>query len=308
MNTRKRHRPSQAGNNPSAVQAFSVKDLFTDFRNDEACLTRIMEIRHGLRHVCRKCGKDSTFHRLAVTRAFACSHCGDHVHPTAGTILQDSRTSLQSWLYCMYLFIATRHGVSGKEIQRTLGVTYKTAWRMGTQIRDLMDKSNDFEMLKGHIEADEGFVGGRRSGQRGRGAAGKTIVLGIKQRGGRLNTEVIKDTKKATLRGIVNETVEKGSIVSTDEYESYNLLRGDGYQHGAVDHGRKEYPWTDRVTGTTHHVNHVKSFWKLFKDSINSTHIHISQKHMDRYSGEFEFRSNRRQMKNAMFDLLIAAL
>jgi transposase len=245
MTVRKRRRPSQVGNKPSAVQAFSVKEFFAEFSSDDVCLARIMEVRHGLRHVCRKCGKDSTFHKLASARAFACSHCGDHVHPTAGTILQDSRTSLQSWFYAMYLFTAaTRHGVSGKELQRSLGVTYKTAWRMGMQIRDLMSKADGFEILKGHVEADEAFVGGRHPGKRGRGSENKTIVLGLKERGGRLHTKVIPDTKKVTLRGIVNETVEKGSIVSTDEYVSYNLLKGDGYVHGAVDHGRKEYAYT----------------------------------------------------------------
>ena len=86
-----------------------------------------MEVRYGLRHVCRKCGKDSTFHKLADRKAFACAHCGDHLYPCAGTIFQDSRTPLQMWFYAIYLFIATRHGVSGKELQRTLGVTYKTA-------------------------------------------------------------------------------------------------------------------------------------------------------------------------------------
>jgi transposase-like protein len=212
------------------------------------------------------------------------------------------------WFYAIYLFVTTRHGVSGKELERTLGVTYKCAWRMGQQIRVLMAKADGFEMLKGHVEADEAFVGGRRPGKRGRGADNKTIVLGIKERGGRMFTEVIPDVKKATLREIVNETVEKGSIVSTDEYVSYGLLNADGYKHGAVDHGRKEWAWYDRRYGATHHTNSVESFWKLFKDSVNSTHIHISQKHMDRYLGEFSFRSNHRAMKNAMFDLLIAAL
>jgi len=83
----------------------------------------------------------------------------------------------------------------------------------------------------------------------------------------------------------------------------HNLLSGDGYTHGAVDHRRKEWAWTDRVTGTRRHVNGVENFWKIFKDSVNSTHIHISEKYMDRYLGEFQFRSNHREMKNAMFDL-----
>ena len=155
MPTRKRNRPSKAGQKESNVQAFSVREFFAEFPNDDACLTRVMEVRYGLRHVCGKCGKDSTFHKLANRQAFACSHCGDNLYPCAGTIFQDSRTPLQTWFYAIYLFIATRHGVSGKELQRTLGVTYKTAYRIGMQIRDLMGKVDSFQVLKGHVEIDE---------------------------------------------------------------------------------------------------------------------------------------------------------
>ncbi len=87
-----------------------------------------------------------------------------------------------------------------------------------------------------------------------------------------------------------------------------NLLKSDGYIHGAVDHSRKEWAGTDRATGTRFSTNGMESFWKLFGAPVNSTHIHISQKHLDRYLGEFSFRSNFRQMRNAMFDLLIGAL
>ncbi len=304
---RKRIRPSQVGQKPSAVQAFSVKDFFAEFSSDDVCLTRIMEVRYGLRHVCGKCGKDSTFHKLADRRSFSCSHCGDHVYPCAGTIFQDSRTSLQTWFYAIYLFIATRHGVSGKEMQRTLGVTYKTAWRMGHQIRDLMGKVDGFEMMKGHVEIDEAFFGGKRTQAEG-GREAKTIIVGMKERGGRVETKIVPDVRKVTLRGVVLDHVEKGATVSTDELSSYNLLKSDGYVHGAVDHSRKEWAWTDHVSGIKFSTNGIESFWKLFKDSVNSTHIHISPQHLDRYLGEFSFRSNHPQMKNAMFDLLIAAL
>ena len=306
MPTRKRKRPSQAGQRVSNVQPFSVREFFAEFPNDDACLTRVMQVRYGLRHVCRVCGKDSTFHKLIERRAFTCSHCGDHVYPCAGTIFQDSRTPLQTWFYAIYLFIATRHGVSGKEMQRTLGVTYKTAWRMGHQIRDLMGKVDSFQVLKGHVEIDETYYGGRRP--MAEKMDNKTIIMGMKERGGRIETKVIPDVKTATLRPIVLESVEKGATVSTDELAAYNLLKSDGYIHGAVDHSRGEYAWTDRVTGTMFSTNGTKSFWKLFKASVNSTHIHISQKHLDRYLGEFSFRSNFRQMRNAMFDLLIGAL
>ena len=306
MPTRKRNHPSKAGQRESNVQAFSVKEFFARFPNDEACLNHIMEVKYGLRHICRKCQKDSTFHRLADERAFSCSHCGDHLHPTAGTILHDSRTPLLTWFYAVYLFIATRHGVSGKEMQRSLGVTYKTAWRIGHQIRDLMGKVDSFQVLKGHVEIDEMVFGGHR--RMSEKMSNKTIVVGMKERGGRIETQIVPNVRTESLRPVVLKSVEKGSTVSTDELAAYSLLKGDGYFHGAVDHSRKEWAWTDHQTGTRFSTNSTESFWHLFQASVAGTHIHVSQKHLDRYLGEFSFRSNFRQMRNGMFDLLIAAL
>lgn len=287
----------------------TVREFFERFPSEDACLEHIMQVRHGLRRDCRKCGVESTFHKLAKRRAYSCSSCGDHVYPTAGTVFQDTRTSLQLWFYAIFMFVTTRHGVSGKELQRQLGVTYKTAWRMGHQIRTLMASADGCEMLSGHIEADEAYVGGRRSGgKRGRGAEGKTIVMGLKQRGGRMMAGTIPNVKKSTLRGVVLQNVEPGTIVSTDELMSYSLLDSDGYVRGTVKHGAKEYARYDYRHDVTHHVNHVESFWRLFKKSVASTHIHVSAKYMDRYLREFTFRSNHRQMENAMFDLLIGAV
>ncbi|WP_375205086.1 IS1595 family transposase [Hyphococcus sp.] len=286
----------------------TVREFFQRFPSDEACLEHIMKVRYGLRHVCEKCGVDATFHKLAKRPAYSCAQCGAHIYPCAGTVLQDTRTPLQLWFYAIYLFVVTRHGVSGKELERTLGVTYKTAWRIAKQIRTLMTEVNGFEMLQGHVEIDEAYVGGRRPGKRGRGAAGKTIIVGMKQREGRFAAKVIPNVKKATLRGVVLESVEVGSIVSTDELMSYGLLKDDGYKHGSVKHGAKEWSIYDWREDVTHSTNNVESFWRLFKKSIASTHIHVSQKYMDRYLGEFVFRSNHRHRENAMFDLLVAAL
>ncbi len=291
-----------------SIEKLTVRQFFARFPDDEACLNHVMEVRYGMRHECRKCSKDATFHKITGRRAFSCSACGDHVYPGAGTIFEDSRTSLQSWFYAIYLFVTTRHGVSGKELQRSLGVTYKTAWPMGQQIRDRMGNVDGFTMLQGHVELDEAYVGGHRPGKRGRGAAGKTIVMGLKERDGRLTTEVIPDIKKATLREVVLNNVEKGAIVSTDELYSYGLLTSEGYKHGTVKHGEKEWSYYDYRHDATHHTNNVESFWKLFKASVRGTHIHISSKHMQRYLNEFAFRSNHRRMQNAMFDLLISRL
>lgn len=287
----------------------TVRQFFARFPNDDACLEHVMTVRYGMRHTCWACGVEATFHKLAKRKAYSCSQCGSHLYPCAGTIFQDSRTPLTLWFYAIYLFVVTRHGVSGKELERQLGVTYKTAYRMGMQIRKLMAEVGHVDMLQGHIEMDEAYVGGRRPGGfRGRGADGKTIVFGVKQRGGSIFTEVVSNARKETLRAITQDRVHPWSIISTDKFQAYKLLKEDGFLHGTVDHGKKEYARYDEELDVVHHVNHVESFWRLFKKSVQGTHIHISPKHMQKYLNEFAFRSNHREMKNAMFDLLIGAL
>src|SRR5579862_104235 len=173
----------------------TVGEFFARFPDDDACLTHIMEVRYGLRHVCQACGVEGTFHKLADRRAFSCSSCGDHVYPCAGTIFQDSRTPLRVWFYATYLFVTTRHGVSGKELERTLGVTYKTAWRMGQQIRQLMAKADGFAEMQGHVEIDEAFIGGYRAGGAPGKGSNKTIILGIVERGGRTAAKSVPNLK-----------------------------------------------------------------------------------------------------------------
>jgi hypothetical protein len=126
----------------------TARQFFQRFPTDDACLEHVMTVRYGLRHVCGKCGVDATFHKLANRPAYSCAQCGAHVYPCAGTVLQDTRTPMQLWFYAIYLFVATRHGVSGKELERVLGVTYKTAWRIAKQIRTLMSQRERVELLR----------------------------------------------------------------------------------------------------------------------------------------------------------------
>ena len=248
---------------PSASPEFSVRDFFVRFPDERACLEHIMAVRYGGTKLdCPSCGTvGSQFHKLRDRRVYACPECRFQIAPTANTILHDTRTPLVSWFYAMYLFCTTRHGVSGKELQRQLGVTYKTAYRMGQQIRDLMGKGDFDGLLRGHIEADEAYVGGRQAGgKRGRGTSNKTVVFGMKERGGPMVTEVVPNVREITLAEQFLPRVERGATVSTDELRSYRLLTEEGYSHGTVKHGIKHYAITD-VAGIRHHVNHVESFW-----------------------------------------------
>ena len=294
------------------TRKLSVRDFFRRFPNEETCLEHVMDVRFGLRHDCRMCGVvNATFHRLENRKAYCCAHCGGHVYPCAGTIFEKSRTSLQNWFYAIYLFTTTRHGVSGMELHRVLGVTRKCGYRMGMQIRELMEKADVKGLIGGslkHIEMDEAYVGGRISGQgRGRGTPNKTVVFGIKERGGYIRAAVVPDASMASLRKVVLENVKPGSIVSTDEHKGYNLLVRDGYIHGTVNHSEKEYARDDEI-GVVHHVNSVESFWRLFKASVRGTHVQISREHAQKYVNEFVTRQNYRDLGNGMFDVLLSAL
>jgi transposase len=296
---------------PSASPEFPVREFFARFPDEEACLEHIMAVRFGGTTVdCPSCGVVGIkFHKLSKRRVYACPECRYQIAPTANTILHDTRTPLVSWFYAMYLFCTTRHGVSGKELQRQLGVTYKCAWRIGQQIRELTGDADFSGLLSNHVEIDEAYVGGRHhGGKRGRGAEGKTVVVGMIERDGPMKAIVAPNVRKVTLQPLVNEHIAEGSTVSTDELRSYNLLTGDGYAHGTVNHGQGEYAVYDYKTGINHHVNSVEGFWRLFKASVRSTHVHISPKYMQRYLDEFTFRANHRERVNGMFDLLVGAL
>ena len=202
----------------------------------------------------------------------------------------------------MYLFTMTRHGVAAKELQRQLGVTYKTAWRMGHEIRKFMVKVDGEWPLVGTVEMDETYVGGKKSGgKRGRGTPGKTVVFGMLERDGDIMTKVVPNVRKKTLQPIIKKNVEKGSTVHTDELKSYTGLSKPGYEHETVNHGAGEY-----VDGDCH-INGIEGFWARLKLSIRGTHVYVSKKHRQTYVKEFEYRYNMRKNPGQMFDRLLSA-
>jgi transposase len=273
------------------MKTLTIKDFFKTFPDDDACLAHLMAVRYGSAFACPKCGKHGKFARLTKIPAYSCPSCGHHVHPMKGTPFERTHTPLQKWFYAMYLFTTTRNGVAAKELQRALGVTYKTAWRMGHEIRKYMAKVDGDAALGGHVEIDETFVGGKQKGfGRGHGAyRGKTLVMGVVERGGDVLTRIVPDTKKRTLEPIIHQFVESGTIVNTDENPSYGDLGRSGYRHVALNRKAEEY-----VRGI-HHTNTAEGFWSIVKRTIRGTHIHVSRKHLPKYLGEIEFRFNLRK-------------
>ena len=282
---------------------YTVLKFMQQFPDDDACLEHLFKTRFGDDPSCPKCGEIGKFRKLSKMPAYTCN-CGHHIHPMVDTPFERSSTSLQKWFYAMYLFTTSRHGVPAKELQRQLGVTYKTAWRMGHEIRKCMGKVDGIPPMTGHVEVDETYVGGRRpkiKGFTGRGAKGKTVVMGILERDGEIYTEVVPSAAGRSLIPPIVANVPAGTRVSTDEWAPYRVLGGLGYRHETVDHGRKEYARGDV------HVNGLESFWSILKRSIRGTHVWVSPKHLPKYLGEFEFRYNMRKTPEIMFDRLLRA-
>lgn len=265
-----------------------------------------METRYGLTHDCEKCGREAKFHAMNKRRSYGCHWCGHQVFPTADTPMHRTRTPLRDWFYVIFLFCASRNGVAAKEVERQIGVTYKTAWRMCHMIREYMGVVDGDDPVGGNwisVEIDETYVGGVRPGKRGRGAAGKTVVLGMMENDGNVMTKVVPNVKRSTLIPLIAANVRAGSVVSTDELRSYSGLVGHGYQHITVNHGAGQY--ADRKTGAT--VNSIEGFWAQLKRGIYGTHIHVSGRHLSKYLGEFEFRHNMRHAPHLMLPRLMAS-
>lgn len=284
----------------SKPKPLSVLEFFKQFPDDDFCLEHLMEVRYGLRHKCAKCGKDSKFHRVKKRPVYACQSCGYHINPMAGTPFESTRTPLQKWFYALYLFTTSRHGVPAKELQRQLSVTYKTAWRMGHEIRRYMGIVDGDDQLDGHVEVDEAYLGGKSKGQ-GQYRKKMTCVVGMMERGGDIITRVVPNNRTTTLIPIVTENVKPGTTVSTDERHAYKQLPKHGYAHGSVNHSADE--WVDGI----HHTNSIEGFWGRLKLSIKGTHVHVSRKHLPKYLAEFEFRYNNRKNPHMMLDMLLKA-
>jgi transposase len=282
----------------------TTREFFKQFPDDEACLAHLFNVRFGKEHSCPKCGTVGRWYRIQAERAYSCGKCGHHLHPTVGTPFEQTRTPLQLWFYAIHLFTATRHGVSAKELQRQLGVTYKTAWRMAGLIRDHMATVDGEAPIGGPgtaVEIDETMVGGVRKGKRGRGAAGKTVVLGMMQRDGEIVAKVVPNVRRATLQPLVEAHVAPGGELHTDEFLSYAGLHAKGYVHRTVNHNAGEH-----VASCGAHIQGIEGFWRHLKCSLAGTHVSVSAKHLGRYVKEFEYRFNRRGRAASMLGELLS--
>jgi len=272
------------------------------FPTEDSCLDHLFQVRYAGTN-CPKCHRPVSYSRVKGRRAYQCAWCANQLYPTAGTPFDRTRTSLRDWFYVMFLFTTTRNGVAAKRVEREIGVTYKTAWRMCHEVRKYMAALDSDDPLGGvgeTVQIDETFIGGSTEGK-GRGYKGnKTTVLGMMECGGELVTRVVPDNRAFTMMPIVSAQVLPGTTIHTDMLKSYDRLHQRGYRHERVNHGANEYV---SATGCT--VNSIEGYWSMLKRGINGTHIHVSAKHLPKYLGEFEYRWNMRAVPHLMLDRLM---
>lgn len=281
---------------------FTFQDFQKRYPNDDICLDKLFQMRYGNQAFCPDCAAETKFYRVKKRKCYECKHCGYQLFPMAGTIFENTKTNLTKWFHAMYLMTSTRNGVSAKEIERHLGVTYKCAWRIGHQLRKLLGL-NTKGKLSGDVQVDEAFLGGYRKGSSGRGARNKTIVIGMVEKDGRIVVQTAPDIKKWTVLDLIKANVDTGTTITTDEYLVYRNLAKMGYDHFAVRHRLKEF-----VTKDGKHTNTIEGFWAMLKRSISGTHIWVSPKHLPKYLDEFEFRYNNRHSVIPMFEVAFEVL
>jgi transposase len=286
------------------MDKYTTKDFNKEFPTDEVCLEWLKNHRYPNGIPCPTCNKITKHHRVAKRACYECDNCGHQIYPLVDTIFHKSTTPLKTWFEVIYRMASTRCGISAKQIQRETGVTYKTAWRMFKQIRTLLGENT---MLKGEVELDETYVGGKainmhqskRVKLTGRGTADKTAVFGVVERKGDVKAVVVPNTNQDTLIPQVKQNVEPNTTVYTDEMSAYNPLTDNGYKHEIVNHSTHEY-----ARGIVH-TNTIEGFWSLVKRGIGGVYHHVSPEYLQSYVNEYSFRYNHRDDETPMFQTFL---
>ncbi len=282
------------------------------FGNEEQCWEHLARVRWPRGFVCPRCGGDSRGF-MKARRIHECRQCGYQSSVTAGTIFHKTRVPLRAWFWAIYRMSQGKKGVSALQLSKEIGVTYPTAWLMAHKIRKAMADREQGRKLRGLVEVDEGYVGGkeRGSGRIGRFTQNKTVVAvavehwkegepGRPPIPGRAALGVLPDLTTASVRAFVDTQIKPGSTLWTDKFSSYGGMSWRGYPHAAIplngdrELTRRFFPWVHIV------MSNLKRF-------LLGTHHKPEAKHLNRYVAEFTYRFNRRWQERSLFHRLTRA-
>jgi transposase len=303
-----RNNPKRAA---SSESRYSLMEFMREFPDDATCLNFLWRTRYapdGEHAWCASpsCKTERTFRRYETAQqrqSWTCTTCGHHIHPTAGTIYHKSSTSLHLWFYAIYLMSSTRCGVSAKHLERELGVTYKTAWRMANLIRNQLMTQDDDAPLEGDVEADETYMGGQprehEKMTRGERFSRKVPVFAAVERGGRVRAEVLPHTGHGAVRPMVTDLVKGSARLYTDESKLYYRMDRQFAEHHTIKHVEKVY-----VHGNVH-TQTIEGFFSTLKNGIRGSYHSVSRKWLQGYLNEYAWRYNHRDDDLGMFRALI---
>jgi transposase-like protein len=272
----------------------NLVEAIRHFSDPDVCIAFVAKLRWPEGPTCPRCGSLEHSY-LSTRRVWKCKACKKQYSVKVGTIFEDSAIPLDKWLASIWLIANSKNGISSHELGRAVGLNQKSAWFVLHRIRLAM-QSRTFDRFEGEVEADETFVGGksinmhrhtrpRRIG--GTGPAGKAIVAGVMERGGRVRTAVMPDTQRETLRNHIRRNVTAGSTVYTDAHPAHKGLGELGYSHHVIDHA------VAYVNGRVH-TNSLENFWSLVKRGLKGTYVSVDPSHLFRYLDERCYTFNER--------------
>ena len=278
--------------------------LIERFRTEDKCRDFLEDLRWPEGVHCPRCNSDS-ISRIAKRKQFECNEesCRYQFSVTAGTVFHDSHLPLWKWFLAIYMVGESKKGLSAKQLQRTLDVSYKTAWYLGHRIRSAMEEDSPIP-LSGIVEFDETYLGGKKSDSLGKGPfSNKTMILGAVERGGAVRMTIGKRRNRETLQGFVRDTVaDDADAIYTDAFPAYGDMSDDNTVHQIVNHKNEE--WVRAQV----HTNTVEGVWSLLKRSVVGTYHQMSVKHLPAYLDEIAFRFNNRDNPYLFRDTLLRML
>ena len=282
------------------MEDMNLIQLVEQFSNEKAARSYLEGLRWPDGVQCPRCQSKKVY-RILDRDQFDCDSCRYQFSVTVGTIFKDTHLPLWKWFLAVYLMVESKKSMSANQLHRTLKVSYKTAWYLCHRIRKAMEEI-DREMLKGMVECDETYIGGKRR-HVGSGYLGnKTMVLGAIERGGHAHLQVVSGKKatKEVLHEFVNKMIaDEAQRIMTDENPSYQGIADGNTAHESVNHHAEEWVRGDVYT------NSVESVWSLFKRGLIGAYHQVSVKHLPAYLDEFEWRFNNRDNPHLFRDTML---